>query len=217
LAAALAAAPGLAMAAQDPAEAGRALVAATQILAPPGPSQPGVSGEIAFRAGAQGEVTHIQSGMICLPGSNSVRLAGLTLYLSGGAAGDDVSCGYAVPGGALTLYATRTADSAEQTMAGTIEILRAAFPDSEPTTLPRVAAGPGLTTPLVATLAIQGGTTITSAWVARQGDWIVKVRATYPASMRDDAELTAGVMELLGQRTVQAASSGRAPPARPPA
>lgn len=155
---------------------GGALIAAT------------VSGAQAFRPGDEG-IVHIQSGMTCKQTNKSRSIVLERLFVfPGDTPGDDVGCDYAVfvgdqgTAGKVTLYATRNWGlSASDYLAASVEQIYAFHGAVEPRQVPVPSfdelgpiEGQGFT------VTMNGQRAQSGVWVTVVGDWLVKVRATYP-------------------------------------
>jgi hypothetical protein len=161
-----------------------------------------------FRVDPSGGVTHIQSGMTCVLGSEKLRLTKLIIVTTA-KLGDDVACDYVTPGGKTTIFATRANGRDIRLVAFDIfRAMKVMYPKGELAEPPLVASYPGLPDPHVGSLKISGphGNQISSAWVAQAGDWVVEVRATYPASERHDNELLAAVGSISARMSINKAA-----------
>lgn len=129
-------------------------------------------------------VRHVGSGIVCLfaPGS---RRAELSLFETGLPRGDDVGCVEDSADQWTTVYATRYAQpvSPEEALAGAVAGVRHRFPDAR-TTPARLQMTTETLPPIHAAhffITLNDQRWITSALVARSGDWILKVRYSAPA------------------------------------
>jgi hypothetical protein len=158
----------------------------------------------AFTAGPSGLVTHVQSGMACVPGAEKMRLMGL-LVNRAVPVGDDVGCDYVTPDGKISVFATRAQGRTLQTLAAAVGVAIAkTFPGAQSATGPMVATYPGLSTPMAGSFAVtfNGKPCITSVWLAKEGDWLIEERATYPAASRHDPELLASLQLVMAQKAI---------------
>lgn len=158
-----------------------------------------------FRATASGAVVHIQSGMVCVPGAEQMRLSKLVVGAVG-RPGDDVACDYTTPTGKTTVFATlASGQTVQQAGAAIVRALQNTFPDARPASAPLVASYPGLSDPLAASFLVtwNGRPGVTSLWVSQQGDWLVEVRATYSNQARHDAELLAAMASVNAASTIK--------------
>ena len=191
-----------------------ALIALPAVAAAPdGAGQPATAqqliqavkgGSTVFRAEPSGAAVHIQSGMVCVPGAQQMRLSGL-LVGPIGAIGDDVGCDYIVPDGKITVFATRLGTRTLQAAAVDVaRVIKLAFPDAKQIGGPMIASYPGLQTPIAGSWSFtsDGKPSITSVWLGRGGDWLIEVRATYPAGERHDPELLASVTLINAQMSI---------------
>jgi|CXWL01.1.fsa_nt_gi hypothetical protein len=149
-------------------------------------------------------VRHLASRLIChfFGGETTKRLA----VFSGQPRGDDVGCIRDHEHQAITLYATRYAPAitAEQAMADAVAGIRHRFTDARPTPALLHMTSDNLPTPLVRhfLITLNGEQWITSALVAQNGDWIIKVRCTeraldQDALLRSQLEANAVMMSAL--------------------
>ena len=133
-------------------------------------------------------VRHMASGLVCRFSRGSAR-AELTTF-SGQPRGDDVGCIRDSADQATTLYATRYAPpiSAEQALYEAVAGIRHRFSDARPTPQTVQMSSEGLPEQHVAhfLVTVAGERWITSAIVARSGDWIIKLRYSARA-VEDDA------------------------------
>jgi hypothetical protein len=161
-------------------------------------------GSTVFRADPHGAAIHLQSGMVCVPGAQQMRLSRLFVGPTG-AIGDDVGCDYVMPDGKTTVFATRLGTRTLQ--AATVDVARAiklTFPDAQQISGPMVASYPGLQTPIAGSWSctFNGKPSITSVWLVQGGDWLIEVRATYPAGERHDPELLASMAVINAQMSI---------------
>ena len=163
------------------------------------------NGASVFRIGPDGTVIHIQSGMMCAPGQPLMALDRLVIE-SGVALGDDVACDYVGPSGKTTVFATRRGSrTLEAYAADTFAAIRRIHPDARPIGGQMWLGYPGISQPIGMSFAItqNASASITSAWIAQEGNWLILVRATYPAEPRHDPEFIAAVLMMVAQRTIQ--------------
>jgi hypothetical protein len=180
---------------------------ATALAQPAVQMSPGASQ--AFRPTPDGKAQHIQSGMLCVRGSPQFRLAGLVAFPDA-PVGDDVACDYATTAGKTTLYATRVKGrSLEQLAPTVIGSLRSVFPDARPTDPAPTMRKPGLSASVAGSYLVtfNGKLSVSSTWLAKEGDWLLKVRATYPADARKEPELLGATLLLTAQQSVHDAAS----------
>ncbi len=133
-----------------------------------------------------------------------MRLSGLFIGPFG-AVGDDVGCDYVVPDGKTTVVATRHGTRTLQAAAVELDhAIKLTFPDAKPVGGPMIASYPGQQTPLAGSWSctFNGKPSITSAWLAQVGDWLIEVRATYPATERHDHELLASMAVINAQMSI---------------
>lgn len=131
------------------------------------------------------KVRHKASGLICsFSGDENDRI---TIYPAspGIPRGDDVGCGSWVLNTEITIYATRYADryTPEQIIGDAIAAIRQRLPDARPHAGGiSVASREGMTAPLAAGFDIDpnGTPRLTLVFVAHQGPWSFKARATGP-------------------------------------
>ena len=159
----------------------------------------------AFMAIPSGAVVHGQSGMICVSGSDKMKLAGLLVNRSV-AIGDDVGCDYVVPSGKISVFATRLKGRDLKAFAsGVVAAIRRTYPDAKSTAGPLVASYPEFIDPIAESfvVAFQGRPAVTSVWIAQEGDWVIEERATYPADARHDPELFASLQIIQARRSIR--------------
>jgi hypothetical protein len=162
-------------------------------------------GAAIFRAGPDGVVTHPQSGLTCVPGAQKMRLQRLIVTRTS-PSGDEVGCDYALGAGGKLAVFVRPAGG--RSLAAIVpDVFKAAardFPDARPAAGPMIATYPGLTEPKAASFTVMsdGQASITSVWVSQERDWIVEVRATYPATSRHDPELFASMLSIGSQLSI---------------
>ena len=162
------------------------------------------NGRAVFRAELEGSIVHLQSGMACSRRGPLDTLARLVIT-PGVPLGDDVGCDYVTPTGKLTIFATRRAAwTLEAYAAGTFAAIRKTYPDARPIGGQISVLYPEVSKPIKESFAItqDGRASITSAWIAQEGDWLILVRATYPAEPRHDPEFLAAMAMLWAQLSV---------------
>lgn len=151
---------------------------------------------------------HIASRMICHFSTTDTR-SELAVF-STLPRGEDVGCVSDRPDQATTLYATRYNPpmSAEQGLAEAVAGIRHRFADAQPTPALLTMQSESLPRPHVAHffVTIRGERWISSALVARSGDWVIKLR--YSARcIEDDAimrhQLEAGAIFQLALMEIQ--------------
>ncbi|MGD9817009.1 MAG: hypothetical protein AB7Q23_17560 [Hyphomonadaceae bacterium] len=134
-------------------------------------------------------VRHIASGLVCHFSFNNIRAE--VVIFSGQQRGDDVGCLHETDIRATTLYATRYDPpmSAEQALDSAIAGIRDRFDDEQPTPALATLQSDALPQPHVAhfLITVRGERWITSALVARSGDWVIKLR--YSARAVEDDSL----------------------------
>lgn len=158
----------------------------------------------AFRPLDGGVVVHIQSGMACYLGGDSLQLASVQVF-GASALGEAVGCDYSLPGGTLTLMAMRSPGlAAPDLTAVTIARIVAAHPEAQPTEPPAVPGARSMDSPSTASLLIDSGgrPAVTSVWIAVERDWVVQVRASYAAEARDRPELIAAFLSLAARQSI---------------
>jgi hypothetical protein len=151
-----------------------------------------------------GAVIHIQSGMMCLRGQPLMALDRLVIK-PGVALGDDVACDYVGPSSKTTVSATRRGSrTLEAYAADTLAAIRQLHPNAQPIGGQDSLLSPQISPPIKAAFAIaqNGSASITSAWIAQEGDWLILVRATYPAEQRHDLEFGAAALMFVAQGTI---------------
>ena len=188
-------------AAPDPLAHAQALIAAA------------ANGDTAFRANSAGAVMQLQSGAVCVPGAEKMLLTGVDVFPTA-PLGSDVGCEYRLQGGGLTNVFISPLGSRDypQTIVEIIRDIVKLHPDAAPTTGPLTATLPSLEAAKAEafTVSVDGQPCITSVWIARQGSWLITVRATYPAASRHDPELLSSFQVLNVQTAIQkhAAAAG---------
>ena len=155
---------------------------------------------------------HLASGMVChfYPGATRVEL----LIFSNLPRGEDVGCVQDRADQATTLYATRYAPpmSARDALADAEAAIRQRFPNAQPSPPSIVMSSEGLPATLVANylITVRGERWLTSAIVARVGDWIIKLRYSGPArdaeglmqaELEANAMITAALLEMAPARS----------------
>ena len=151
-----------------------------------------------------GTVIHIQSGMMCPRGQPLMALDRLVIE-PGVALGDDVACDYVGPSGKTTVLATRRgSQTLEAYAADTFVAIRRIHPDARPIGGQESLLSPQISPPIKESFAIaqNGSASITSAWIAQEGNWLILVRATYPAEQRHDPEFIAAALMMIAQGTI---------------
>lgn len=140
-------------------------------------------GDQIFRLSGAHDIQHIQSGMLCnVPaGDGETRLIYLHTFPEA-PRGDDVACDYAFFGGKLTVYATRNSGpTAKAVVADTGRFIVDHYPGARRVRA-LVPSGEGV--PVIEGAAydvtMNGNPMRTKVLVARHGDWIIKIRATFP-------------------------------------
>jgi hypothetical protein len=163
------------------------------------------SGASVFRVDLDyGTVIHIQSGMMCPRGQPAMALDRLVIE-PGVALGDDVACNYVGPSGKTTVFATRHgSQTLEAYAADTFAAIRRIHPDARPIGGQESLLSPQISPPIKESFAIaqNGSAFITSAWIAQEGNWLILVRATYPAEQRHDLEFIAAALMMIAQGTI---------------
>jgi hypothetical protein len=161
-------------------------------------------GREVFRVDAAGTIIHIQSGMAC-PRGNELLMLDRLMVTPGVPVGDDAGCDYRTPSGKTTIFATRRgAWTLERYAAGTFAAIRKVHPDARPIGGQISLLYPEISKPIRESFAITQNNTasITSAWIAQEGDWLILVRATYPAEPRHDPEFAAALAMMYAQLSV---------------
>jgi hypothetical protein len=154
----------------------------------------------AFTVEPSGVVIHNQSGMACVPGAEKLRLMGLLVNSAA-----DVGCDYVIPDGKISVFAMRAQGRTLQTLAAAAGVaIGKTFPGAQPVTGPLTATYPGLSTPMAGSFSVTvgGKPAITSVWLAKEGDWLIEERATYPAASRHDPELLASIQLAMTQKVI---------------
>lgn len=158
----------------------------------------------AFRPVATGSVMHIQSGMTCHGGGDSLRLARVQVF-GPRALGEDVGCDYSYPGGAITVVAMRSPGLPAAALADAVVArIRTQNPGAQPASPPAIPPARTLVSPQTASFLVDAGgrPTITSVWLAVERDWVVEVRASYGAERRDEPELVAAILSLAARESI---------------
>jgi hypothetical protein len=143
---------------------------------------------------APGDVfEHLQSGLSCPGDVKGFRRTGVATYDDFGL---DVSCGYNSQTAAITLYLTRRGSSSDA-FSGAKQSLE----ETWRARAPRVLADGPVTLDgrewLRAEYELIGGGMRTAIWVTDQHGWVLKFRATYPAT--SSQEVTAEIKALSAQ------------------
>lgn len=141
-------------------------------------------GDRIFRLSGEHNIQHIQSGMLCSLPAEGDGTSLIYLHVFPGAApGDDIACDYAFYGGKLTLYATRNSGhTAKAVVADTSRFIKDHYPGASRVSA-QIPAGDGV--PVIEgaayDIAMNGQPFRTKVLVALHGDWIIKIRASFPA------------------------------------
>ncbi|MCF4165949.1 hypothetical protein L2U69_09865 [Zavarzinia compransoris] len=146
-------------------------------------------GTAAFRSDENGNVVHIQSGMTCPPTNAAGNVALERLFIfPNSPPGDDVGCDYVMaptedlPGGRVSLYATRNRGmSAADYLAASVGQIVAFHGTAQSSKVPVLTVkGLGPIEGQGFVIAMNGQRMKSGVWVTVVGDWLVKIRATYP-------------------------------------
>ena len=169
------------------------------------------NGDRAFRADAGGVVVQVQSGAVCVQGAAKMLLTKVEVFPTP-PLGSDVGCEYQLQGGGLTSIFVSPLGSTnfDQAVDEIVRDIVKLHPGASLTNGPLTATLPSLEAPRAAAFAmsIDGQPSITSVWIARQGKWLITVRATYPASARHDPELLSSFQVLNIQSAIQRRDAG---------
>jgi hypothetical protein len=154
------------------------------------------------------EVRHAASGLTChfFGDEWDVRL----MTFDGLPRGEDVGCASQRTNRSITLYATRYAPpiSTQQALDEAEAGIRDRFTDARPTPALLTMSTEGVPEQLIRhfLIILRDEQWMTSAYVARQGDWIVKLRYTQRAVDQDglmQAQLEAGAIMALALLEIQ--------------
>lgn len=165
----------------------------------------------AFRPVDSGTVVHIQSGMTCHGGGESLRLASVQVF-GPRALGEDVGCDYRLPGGTITVVAMRSPGLPAATLAAAVVArIRTENPGARPASPPSTPQARSLVSPQTASFLVETGgrPAITSVWLAVERDWVVEVRASYRPERRDEPELVAAILSLAARESILKAAVTR--------
>lgn len=154
------------------------------------------------------EVRHIASGLTChfFGDERDVRL----MTFDGLPRGEDVGCASQRTNRSITLYATRYAPpiSAPQALEEAEAGIRNRFSDARPTPPLLSLSTEGIPEQLTRhfLITLDDEQWVTSAYVAQQGDWIIKLRYTQRAIDQDElmqAQIEAGAIMTLALMEIQ--------------